>query len=206
MAKVLIDSGPVSATARLQDVPSAKWHDLMLARRTFLTINLSFDCRCLLQFVEDAEQMHDTLGFKSAEAMIRDGYELAPAEIALALEWLKINSPEEPISLDAARLAAQATIRETRSAVDPNTVGRPRKGVHATPLPKGNSSARIAARLKRDHLEIAAAVERGEYRSMRAAGIAAGIVKPPTPLAELRHAWKKASQDERHTFLGEIKP
>ena len=35
----------------------------------------------------------------------------------------------------------------------------------------------LASRLKRDHRDIAAAVERGEYRSIRAAAIAAGIVK-----------------------------
>ena len=39
--------------------------------------------------------------------------------------------------------------------------------------------AKLAARLKRDHPEIAAAVARGEYRSMRQAALAAGIVKPP---------------------------
>jgi hypothetical protein len=37
----------------------------------------------------------------------------------------------------------------------------------------GNSAAYLSARIKRDHPEIAAAVERGEYRSMRRAAIAA---------------------------------
>jgi hypothetical protein len=37
----------------------------------------------------------------------------------------------------------------------------------------------------------------GEFSSIRAAAIAAGIVKPPTPLDTLRKAWAKASRDER---------
>jgi len=37
----------------------------------------------------------------------------------------------------------------------------------------------IAARIKRDHPDVAARVEAGEFKSMRAAGIAAWVVKPP---------------------------
>ena len=44
----------------------------------------------------------------------------------------------------------------------------------------------------------------GEYKSVRAAAIDAGIVKIPTALDQLRKAWAKASADERATFLGEI--
>jgi hypothetical protein len=41
--------------------------------------------------------------------------------------------------------------------------------------------------LKRDdHPEVAAAVERGEYRSTRQAALAAGIVKPPDVYKQLR--------------------
>jgi hypothetical protein len=40
------------------------------------------------------------------------------------------------------------------------------------------SAERIVRRLKRDHPEIAAALARGEFKSARAAAIAAGIVKP----------------------------
>jgi hypothetical protein len=39
--------------------------------------------------------------------------------------------------------------------------------------------------------------ERGDYKSTRAAAIAAGIIKPPAPLDLLRKAWAKASPDER---------
>jgi len=64
----------------------------------------------------------------------------------------------------------------------------------------------LAARIKRDHPNIAAAVERGEYKSMRAAAIAAGIITPPTPLDLLRRAWARSSPEEQAVFRAEIDP
>jgi hypothetical protein len=52
--------------------------------------------------------------------------------------------------------------------------------------------------------DIAAALGRGEYPSARAAGIAAGFVKVPTPLDELRKAWKKATPQQQETFANEF--
>jgi len=68
----------------------------------------------------------------------------------------------------------------------------------------GNSADYLAARIKRDRPDIAEAVERGEYRSIRQAAIAAGIVKQNTPLDTLRRAWRKASEEERAQFRDEI--
>jgi hypothetical protein len=68
----------------------------------------------------------------------------------------------------------------------------------------GNSADYLAGLLKRDHPEIAKAVERGEFKSIRAAAIKAGIVKVKTPLDNLRSAWGKASEEERETFKAEI--
>jgi hypothetical protein len=70
----------------------------------------------------------------------------------------------------------------------------------------GNQKDYLLARLARDAPEILAAYNRGEYRSVRAAAIAAGIIEPPTPLDRLRTAWKKASTEEQQTFLKEINP
>lgn len=97
----VIDSGPVEAEDQLRHVPREKWRELMLARRRFCEIKLSHDCRCLVEFVNDAETMFDSLGFESADAMIRNGYHLEPEEIAVAVEWLRLNPPDEPVSLKA---------------------------------------------------------------------------------------------------------
>lgn len=85
--------------------------------------------------------------------------------------------------------------------------GRPKAGDNLTngEVTRGqNSVARIVARLKRDAPEVAERLAAGEFRSARAAGIAAGIVKPPQPLTELRRWWKRASDAERGVFLREV--
>jgi hypothetical protein len=51
---------------------------------------------------------------------------------------------------------------------------------------QGNSSEYVARRLKRDAPELAAALARGEFPSARAAGIAAGFVKPSLPSLQLK--------------------
>jgi hypothetical protein len=68
----------------------------------------------------------------------------------------------------------------------------------------GNSVDYLAARIKRDRPDIAEAVERGEFPSIRQAAIAAGIVKQTTPLDTLRRAWRRASEEERAAFREEI--
>jgi hypothetical protein len=45
--------------------------------------------------------------------------------------------------------------------------------------------------------EILARWESGEFKSVRAAAITAGIVKVKTPLDQLRSWWKKASPEEQ---------
>jgi hypothetical protein len=68
----------------------------------------------------------------------------------------------------------------------------------------GTSAAYLAARIKRDHPEIAAAVERGEYPSMRQAALAAGIVKPPNTLRIAQRLWANMTPEERTAFEGFI--
>ena len=65
----------------------------------------------------------------------------------------------------------------------------------------GTSADYLAARIKRDHPAIAAGIAAGEYPSIRAAAIAAGIVKVPSALETLQRAWKKASSEEQRQFL-----
>jgi hypothetical protein len=62
-----------------------------------------------------------------------------------------------------------------------------------------NSSSYLAARLKRDHPDLAAEVEAGHLK-LRAAARTAGIVKPPDPLRELMRWWGRASDVDRARF------
>jgi hypothetical protein len=146
---VTIDSGPIEAEFLLRHVPEKKWRELMLARRRFLEIQLSYDCRCLVQFVNDARLMFEALGFQSLEHMIRDGYGLEPAEIELAIEWLKLNPPNKPVSLDYAVTQALGQ----RGAPAGNQNAAKNKGSNATFVPelkKNRGASYILARLDRD--------------------------------------------------------
>jgi hypothetical protein len=64
--------------------------------------------------------------------------------------------------------------------------GRPGKGSDATIIGRGKEY--LAARLARDHRDLAAEVEAGR-KSLRAAAREAGIVKPRDPYRELRRWW-----------------
>ena len=65
----------------------------------------------------------------------------------------------------------------------------------------GTSASYLKSRLARDAPEILERKRQGEFKSYRAAAIAAGIVKPDTGLDLLKKAWRKADADERAHFL-----
>ena len=62
---------------------------------------------------------------------------------------------------------------------------------------RGTSSAYLAGVLKRDFPEIAERLANGEFRSVRAAAIAAGIITPLTPLEQILKLLPKLSEDDR---------
>lgn len=84
--------------------------------------------------------------------------------------------------------------------------GRPSRDekVYGVHLPKGNSAARIIARLKRDAPDIAERLAAGEFKSAAAAARVAGFKIDPSPISQLRRWWKRASDDERAAFLNEV--
>jgi len=67
-----------------------------------------------------------------------------------------------------------------------------------------NNADYLTARIARDHPAILQRMKAGEFPSVRQAGIAAGIVRVPTGLDQLRKAWGKATADERAAFLQEF--
>jgi hypothetical protein len=101
MRGVRINSGPVEAENRLHSVPTDKWMDLVEQRRYFMARRLNYDCRCLVQFVRDAEQMWQPLGYEGLDDLVRRGYDLEPEEIRLAVRWLELNEPESAVGLPA---------------------------------------------------------------------------------------------------------
>lgn len=82
-------------------------------------------------------------------------------------------------------------------------VGRPKAGEgndrDSTILTR--DTAYLAARLRRDHPN--ADFDESVRGSVRQAAIAAGIVKVPSVLDQLRKLWAKASEADRRTFMEE---
>lgn len=63
----------------------------------------------------------------------------------------------------------------------------------------------LTARIKKAGREdILERMKIGDFKSVRAAAIEAGIIKPETSLTVLRKAWKKATEEERSIFKVEI--
>jgi hypothetical protein len=110
--------------------------------------------------------------------------------------WAKLLAIVRPIDPQAADELAMIAAPEMPEWGE---VGNGRsRGDDVTSTDRGNSSSYLAARLKRDHPAIAAAVERGEYRSIRAAARAAGIIKNPDPYKQLVLWWDRADDGQLH--------
>jgi hypothetical protein len=67
-----------------------------------------------------------------------------------------------------------------------NRQGEKGKGYHDNVCQRGTSQEYVVCRLKREAPELAAALARGEFSSARAAGIAAGFIKPSPPSLQLK--------------------
>lgn len=166
----------------------------MWVKRDFLRRSITYDCRSLLEFIQDAEEMWQELGFNSAEQMIREGYELDPIEVQYALDWLKVKSPEEAVGFEAA-------VKGGRKLMN---VGRPKAedvkvynvNINPTNQQAGNRSDYILARLERDRPDILEEFRQGVHKSARAAGIAAGIIKVPSNYEQAIKAIGKLTPDE----------
>jgi hypothetical protein len=194
-ARVTIDSGELpSAVGKSGSELTRVVHSWQgIAAREFRN-----NCRFLKQMIAETDELRlwekNVAGFtfKDRDDFLRNevliNYELTERDMTEIVAALK----HDDIATVQARLRDKA--------------GRPKKdernGSPTTII--GRGKAYQEERLKRDFPEIWTAFENGEFKSIKAATIAAGIVKPPTPLDTLRKAWRKASPSERAAFLTEI--
>jgi hypothetical protein len=122
-----------------------------------------------------------------------------------ALKLVRDELRKEHVDLDEHARRDEMRMQGTRPALaEHGEIGRGRdRGDNITSEERGTSSAYLAAKLRRDHPEIADRMARGEFRSVRAAAIAAGIVRQTTALDQLRRAWRRASSEQQEEFLAE---
>ena len=207
-----IDTGPITARAYLSEIARADWGLLVGARRTFLNISLPHDCRELLRFVTEAQEMFAPLGYASLTDFIRRGLDLDPALVQWAVEGLRTLKPDEPIPFTVAvengRARTQACAEKATPLAQhrrPTKEEQDNKGRHTTLNGKRDADY-YTARIARDHPAILTKMQAGEYRSVRAAAKDAGILKEATILEKLTRLWGKASPAEQREFLAFIAP
>jgi hypothetical protein len=203
MTSVTIDSGALSPTYRFADIPKERWKQLVREKRNFLATKINYDCRCLVEFCEEAEIVWSDLGYESAPDMIRNGYELEPVEIELAVAWLRHNEPQAEVGLDAIKQkVAEAKIDTTkqgqRNDLLPDNV-RKSSG--------GNDTEYTLRRLARDCPEMLDKIESGEL-SVNAAAVKAGIRKRPSKAEICVSAFRKAENrlEPLRLIVAELEP
>lgn len=140
---------------------------------------------------------------------LRCDQELVAKELATIdryRHWEVLGYPSKDALL-AAELSVQGLVNVEKvksildAAPDLQPEGRPWQVITSEnrKLSRGGND-RLAARLKRDHPDICARIKAGEFTSIRAAAIAAGIIKVKSPFDQLCHWWTKADDEARQAF------
>lgn len=174
MAGVSINTGPAYHEERLADSPKERWPDILSQRRLYIETQFEYDCRCIVQYLAEAEEFHKELGYESADEMLREELLIRPEWVRIAVDWLTQQERPEPVTKAEVEVALKSHGGDRRS----DEARKDREDqVDIINLKGGTQAAYIRARLERDHPEIAEQLEQGEFKSARQAGIAAGFVK-----------------------------
>lgn len=168
MASVSINKGPIDYRDEMSQVERDKWNELFIKRRLYIHTKFEHGCECVITWLAEAEKFHKELGYKSADEMLEQELEIPP-------DWVRMAAAVVEATGENLSKAEVDHAIELKKHGRP-TKGEERKGDNVT-LKRGNEAAYIEARLRRDHPGIAEQLERGEYKSARQAGIAAGFVK-----------------------------
>jgi|AACY02.3.fsa_nt_gi hypothetical protein len=180
MASVSINRGLPRPEAPASSLPKDQWDDLVIVRKLWAQSQLPFDCRMLKLVAADAPEMAKELGYETEEAFLREGLQLDPELVTRVVDWLDREKPEKAVTLDHVKqqLDRHGGDRRSKEACR----ARENQDDNIILKQQGTSAAYIRARLRRDHPEVAAALDHGEYPSARAAGIAAGFIEPSPSL------------------------
>jgi hypothetical protein len=157
-------------------------------------------------------ELRDTEGWK--QLTDHDGYQFMSWEQFVESEWLRIPAHVATAILeehDLTKTIGDVATRAQRLAADPETKALAKHGNQpgennsrnkgSNPTFVGRGAEYWVRRLKRDAPEIAQALARGEFKSARAAGKAAGFIRDPTPFELAVRAIKKMDGRERAKLI-----
>jgi hypothetical protein len=178
MVGVAIDSGPIGISNDSRNTPRDRWRALVEFRRDYIHLQYGFDCRSIVEWLNDSDRMWRELGYQSLDEMVRKGLEIDPADALLVAEWLRRYKPDYPVGLpDAIEYALRN--RGGQPGNKNASKDKPQNERYNRNLRfRGNSDDYITARIARDRPDILEDMKQGKYRSVRQAAIEAGIVNP----------------------------
>lgn len=192
MAAVKVNRGMPRPEAPASSLPKDQWRDLAIVRELWAKSQLPFDCRLLRQVAADAPLMAPELGYGSPEEFLREELQLDPDLVNRVVGWLEQEQPTKAVTLEHADRASRSQVHATWAFELEGQFARAGDNRHTLTSPSldivkttergegGNSAAYLAARLKkagRDDLLQQIGPDK-PFRSIRAAAIEAGIIKP----------------------------
>jgi hypothetical protein len=156
----------------MKQVSRLKWRELFIKRQQYIHTEFEHGCECVIDWLAEAEEFYEELGYGSADEMLEKELEIPPDWVRMAAAVLEATGENlSKAEIDhAIELKSHGGDRRSEQA-------KQHQADNVSLMQHGNSAQYIKAKLKADHPEIAEQLERGEFRSARQAGIAAGIVK-----------------------------
>lgn len=179
MASVSINTGIPRPDKSAWDVPPDQLKPLAMARRRWAEIDLPCDCRLMKQVYDEAPVFAEAMGYESGDQFITDYLSLDLDLVHRVIGWLDQEQPQE-----AAPLQLVIEQAKTRPLAEHGT-NQHREDFTTSNPPTGNSQAYLLRRIARDQPELLDDIGPDKpHRSVRAAAIAAGIIKP-VPIVRL---------------------
>jgi hypothetical protein len=176
MAAVSINTGGVCHEDKLSDTPREQWPALLRERRMYIETQFEYDCRCIVQYLAEAEEFHEELGYESADDMLQQELLIRPEWVRIAVDWLTQQDRPDPVP--QSKLNAAIEIAKAQPLAE-NGTNQHSEGFTLSNPPGGNSQSYLLRRIARDQPELLDQIGPGKsHRSARAAAIEAGIIKP----------------------------
>ena len=89
MAGVTIDTGPIHYRDELKETPREKWTKVFRERRLYIGAEFKYGCRCVINWLAEAEEFHEELGYESADDMLQEELGIEPDWVRMAASVLE---------------------------------------------------------------------------------------------------------------------
>lgn len=202
----IIDGEPTSGWF-FKDTPKEKWRKVASLKSLEAAKQLAINAKSAINMIDEICECdaYKDLGFDSFQEFLEKRIRITPDQFKLIKAGLGILGPG--LHTATACETAAETMRRAE-AIGPHR--RPKAeevkvyDVNFNQGKGGNRGSYLAARIKRDRPDIAERVEAGEFPSMRAAAIAAGIIRQKSIVEKALALVKKMTEAERLEFKAHL--